>query len=130
MSYPDIFTLGSDNGKITLQADPEIIKDLIFALNTLLDLSRGIRTKIVFAKAVEAARDQVDVKRRQENFKQKSLEVFSRFQEHLGNGCAGDKAKALQCIKQDFGIGYSDAKIYVSSGRKFYQAATTTAQLG
>ncbi len=122
MAYEDIFKLSHEDGKITITADQEIIKDLIFALNTLLDLSHAVRAKINFARAIEAANNKEDIERRQNEFKRISEEVFIQFQKHLNNGCNGDKAKAIQCIKKDFGMGYTEAQIYISNGRKFLKA--------
>ncbi len=122
MSYDDIFKLSHNDGTITITADKEVIKDLILALNILLDLSHAIRAKIVFARAIESANNKQDIERRQNEFKRVSEEVFMQFQKYLNNGCNGDKAKAIQCIKKDFGMGYTEAQIYISNGRQFLKA--------
>lgn len=118
MSDPEIFTLRHQDGKIMISVDPEIATDLIYALNTLLDLSHRIRSKVIHARALEAALNQEDIERRQNNFKSEASKIFARFQEHMNNGCAGNKAAALQGIKKDFGLGYGEAKIFIIEGRR------------
>ena len=118
MTPTDIFTLNVEEGKITIQTSPEMAKDLIYVLSTLLDLSKAIRTKVIYARAIAAASDLEDIQRRQIKFKEQSLKIFARYQEHLCNGCHRDKAAALQMIKKDFNIGYGEAKIFITEGRR------------
>lgn len=59
-----------------------------------------------------------DLRLRREAFQKESRDIFIRFNEHLNNGCAGDKAKAIQQIKKEFKIGYGDAKICIQEGRR------------
>jgi hypothetical protein len=126
----DFFSLDAVDGKITLSADPELAQDLIYGLSILLDLSRAIRAKITHARAYAAATDQKDLDRRRIEFERRSSEIFSKFQVHLNNGCCGDKAKALQCIKQDFSIGYGDARVYVTEGRRLSRLTQRSATSG
>jgi hypothetical protein len=121
-SPSDVFSLDIVEGKITIKTDPKLAQDLIYALSVLLDLSRAIRSKVIHARAYAAASNKQDIKRRQLEFRKKSSEIFARFQEHLNNGCAGDKAAALQCIKKDFKLGYGVAQIYVIEGRRLDKA--------
>ncbi len=125
-SPSDLFSLSAVDGKITIEATPDLAQELIYGLSVLLDLSRAIRAKVIHARAYAAAKDEQDIKRRQLEFKARSSEIFARFQEHMNNGCAGDKAKALQCIKQDFSLAYGEAKIYVIEGRRLYKASKAT----
>ncbi len=41
-----------------------------------------------------------------------------KYQEHLNNGCNGNKAKAIQEIKKDFKLGYGEAKIFIIEERR------------
>lgn len=121
-SPSDVFSLILEEGKITIKTDPKLAQDLIYALSVLLDLSRAIRSKVIHSRAQAAATNKQDIKRRQLAFQKKSSGIFTRFQEHLNNGCAGDKAAALQCIKKDFKLGYGEAQIYVIEGRRLDKA--------
>jgi hypothetical protein len=124
MSSPsDIFSISIEDGKITIQTSPDLAKELIYVLSTLLDLSKAIQTKVIHARAIAAAANQDDIQRRQLQFKETSVKIFSRYQEHLTNGCNGDRSAALQCIKKDFNIGYGEAKVYVTEGRRLTRKA-------
>jgi hypothetical protein len=58
----------------------------------------------------------VDKARREEAFNTKSIEIFTRYREHVAAGCSD--REAVQAVKKDFAIGYGDAKIYLVQGRK------------
>jgi hypothetical protein len=122
-SPADLFTLSHVNGKITLEADPDMARDLIYVISVLLELSKTIRSKVIHARAFATATNEEDIKRRQLEFKTRSSEIYRVFQKHLNNGCAGDKAAALQCIRKDFNLGYGEAKIYTIEGRRIGKEA-------
>jgi len=124
MDIIDIIPLSHEDGKITIHADKEFARDLAYVLSSLLDFAHTLRAKITHARALQAACNEVDIAQRRTEFERRSTEVFCRFQSHLNNGCHGDKAKALQCIKQDFNMGYGEAQIYVIEGRRLLRKAT------
>jgi len=118
MTPTDIFTLNIEEGKITIQTSPEMAKDLIYVLSTLLDLSKAIRTQVIHARAIAAASDHEDVNRRRYQFQKQSMMIYTRYLEHMNNGCYKNKATAIQMIKKDFNIGYGEAKIFITEGRR------------
>jgi hypothetical protein len=67
---------------------------------------------------IAAASDLKDIQRRKIKFKEQSLKIFARYKEHLDNVYHKDKAAALQMIKKDFNIGYGEAKIFITEGRR------------
>lgn len=114
----NLFSVDATTGKITIETEPDLANDLVYALSVLLDLSRHIRAKVHHARFYAEANNQQDTKLRQNEFKKRSAEIFNKFQDHMNNGCDGDKAAALQCIKTDYQLGYGEAKIYVTEGRR------------
>lgn len=122
----DIISIDIENGKITIKADPELAQDLIYILSSLLDLSHTLQAKIIQARAQEAPTNEEDMHKRLHDFQTKSSQVFRRFQEHMNNGCNGNKSIALQGIKKDFNLGYGEAKVYVTEGRRLFKAESAT----
>ncbi len=104
------------NGEIRIKCDPELARDLVFVLSALLDVARMMRTKLQHARACST--DPTDLEARLKVFNEKSLAIFNRFQSLRDGPCNGDRAAALQSIKQEFNLGYGEAKIYVIEGRK------------
>jgi hypothetical protein len=101
---------------VMITISPELTQELILVLDALLGMARVVRGKARAAEAVRRAQDPVDKARREEAFNKKSTEVFTRYQEHIAAGRT--KQEAVQDVKNDFSIGYGDAKIYLVQGRK------------
>ncbi len=102
-------------GGLRIRIDPELATELVLILGSILDMARVIRGKAKAVRAARRAADPEDLARRAEAFDKRSLEIFVRYQEHVD---AGSTAKeALQEVRQEFNIGYGDAKDYLSQGR-------------
>ena len=95
---------------------PELSQELVLVLDALIGMARVIRGKAKAREAARRAQDPADKARREAEFNKKSIEVFTRYQEHISNGCTD--REAIQAVKKDFNIGYGDAKIYLVQGRK------------
>jgi hypothetical protein len=116
----ETFEIDYAAGYIRIKTDPDIAKDLIFILSTLLDLSKTLRTKIHHARALNSVNEE-DYKRRRKIFEKESREVFTRFNEHMNNGCNGNRTAAMQIIKKEFKLGYGEAKICIQEGRRLFR---------
>lgn len=111
-----LFTVSIKNGEIRIKCDEEIIGDLAMTISMLLELARTIQVKIRHARSSNI--DHEDMKRRRLAFEDESRRIYGRFNDHLNKGCLGNRPAALQKIKKEFGISYTDAKIYVAEGRR------------
>lgn len=103
-------------GGLRIRIDPELAADLVLILGTVLDMARVIRGKAKAAAAARRALDPVDLAAREQMFNTRSLEIFARYQEHVASGSTAKEA--FREVKKDFNIGYGDAKIYLTQGRK------------
>jgi hypothetical protein len=101
---------------VMITISPELTQELILVLDALLGMARVVRSKATVIEASRRAKDPVDKARREEAFNKRSIEVLTRYQEHLAAGRT--KQEAVQDVKKDFSIGYGDVQIYLVQGRK------------
>jgi hypothetical protein len=120
----ELISIKQKKGEIRIKANPQIAQDLTFILSHLLDFSRILRVRINYARSQN--NNEEFYKKARTEFELKSKTIFTKFNEHLNNGCAGDKAKAIQCIKKDFQLGYGEAKIHITEGRRLSKVRQRT----
>lgn len=106
-----------ENDVIAIRVDPDMIDDLIRVLESLLSIAHTVKNKARYESKKSAERREKEAALRMAQFQAEAVKVWLRYQEHI-NGCNGSKPLAMQKIKKEFGMGYTDADIYISEGRK------------
>lgn len=113
----DIF-YKAENDVVGIRADPAIIDDLIMVLESLLSIAYTVKTKARYESLKAQEKREKDMALNMAKFQVEAINIYRRYQEHLNNGCNGQKSLAIQKIKQEFKLGYTDADIFISEGRK------------
>lgn len=113
----DIFYKAS-NDTIGIKADPDMIDDLISILESLLSIAHVVKRKARYESKQAQEKREKEAALNMAQFQADAVKMYQRYQEHLNNGCNGSKSLAIQKIKKEFGMGYTDADIFISEGRK------------
>lgn len=124
----DIF-YKADDDVVGIRADPDVIDDLIAVLNSLLSIAHTVKRKARYESAQAEEKRKKKAALNLAEFQAEAVNVYRRYQEHLDNGCNGQKSLAIQKIKQEFKMGYTDADIYISEGRKAFRQKKALARL-
>lgn len=104
-----------------LACDPEMVDDMIMVLNNMISMARAMRGKVRMEAVERAARVEEQRPARAARFAKKSRDVFVSYEKHLNNGCGGDKRKALEAVRRDFGLLAVDVRILVREGKRAAQ---------
>lgn len=101
---------------LTLKCPPEIIDDLIWMLEKLVLMSRYLKKAVKYAEAEARASDPELRLHQKAAFDEKSRRVYLQYVLLQKNNYS--RSEATQELKRHFNIGYYDAEIYVSHGRR------------
>lgn len=112
------FIVKISKSSLTLKADPSTIRDIAAVLEHLVNMVHLLKIKAEHAEKKRArllTSRQIEIDNSNQT---RAREIYERFLLHLKNGCEGNKAKALQEIKNEYKLLSVDAKFFISKGRQ------------
>jgi len=112
---------------IRLSCNPDHIDDLLWLLDTLTTAAKRMRSAIKAKAAQLNADDPKEKEKRRLQYMARSDEAYRIYTESVQKGMS--PALAIQHVKLSLNLGYEEAKIYITQGKRQDKERIKRAQL-